>query len=126
MSALGQKRTRAQVASKSIVSAGKRLLHYLSIICSQLIAPDFVSQLVDRSSKAEWELVTVVHCRAGIHPDVERFVERHQERDSMLYCLARQHLPIHGQYASAAFAGSGTVVLEVEHDGVFARRQRGS
>src|SRR5947207_2582228 len=81
-------------------------------------------QLVDRAGELERQPVAVVHTRAGVHADVECFVKGHGQRYGVLDRLAIQLLPVHREHAGAAFAWAGTVVFEVEHDGVFAGLER--
>ena len=103
------------------MSAGQRLLHYLSILRSQLLVPDLVSHFVDSTGKPEWQLVAIVHWRAGIHPDVEGFIERHQEWNCMFRFLARHNLTVDGEHTGTAFTETWTIVFKVEHDGVLTR-----
>ena len=82
-------------------------------------------QLVELAGEPERRLVVVVvHARAGIHPDVEGLVNRHEERNGVRHRLAGDFLAVHRQDAGAALAETGTVVFEVKHDGVLAGRER--
>ena len=78
-------------------------------------------QLIDLPGDLERRLVVVVvHARAGIHPDIEGLVDRLKERNGVRDRLTDNFLVIHRQYAGAAFTETGTVILEVKHDGVLA------
>ena len=69
-------------------------------------------------------IVVEVHRRAGVEPDVEALVGRHEERNGVLDRLAGDLLAIHAQHAGAALGEAGAVVLEVKYDGVLAFTQR--
>ena len=61
---------------------------------------------------------------AGIAADVEGFVDRHEERDGVRNLLVGDFLAVHLQHAGAALAEAGSVVGEVEDDGVLTGRER--
>src|SRR5215468_8585575 len=61
---------------------------------------------------------------ASVHTDIEGLVDRLDERNGVRDRPSRDFLAIHQQDAGAAFAETGTVVLEIKHDGMLARRQR--
>ena len=69
-------------------------------------------------------VVVVVHSRSGIHSDIERLINRHDDRDCVRDRLFGDFLAVHRQDAGAALAETGTVVFEVKHDGVLAGCKR--
>src|SRR5213075_1792881 len=86
--------------------------------------PELEGQLVDRPGEAKWQCIAVVHPGAGIHTDVEGFVDGHHQWDRVLDRLLGQFLAIHGEHAGAALGGTEAVVFEVEHKRVLARLER--
>ena len=91
----------------------------------ELRRPDLDRQLVERAGEAERHLVVlVVDRRAGIDADVEGLVDRHQERNGMRDRLLGDLRAVDAQHALAALAEAGTIIGEVEDDGVLAGRQR--
>src|ERR1019366_5205844 len=102
------------------------LRRFLFVLRRQLLRSELEGELVDRAVESEWYFVAVVHCRARIDPDIERFIDRHQERNGVLDGLARQFLTIDREHTRAALARPGAVVLEIEYDLVLARLERGA
>src|SRR5712671_1424153 len=82
--------------------------------------PEIKGQLVDFAGEAERELVTLVHRRAGIDPNVEGLVDGHHQWNRVRDLVTGQRLAIDRKYASAALAGPRPIVFEVEHDRVLA------
>ena len=88
------------------------------------VGPSLKVSLSSVAGEAERHLVVVVvDRRAGIDADVEGLVDRHQERDGVRDLLAGDLLAVDLQHAGAALAEAGSVVGEVEHDRVLARRR---
>src|SRR6185503_1839871 len=69
-------------------------------------------------------VVGVVHWRAGIGPDVEGLVDRHDRRNGMRNALGGDFLAVDLQYAAAALRHAGAVVSEVEFESMLARSER--
>ena len=85
----------------------------------------FDRQLTHLAGESKRRLVVVVvHARAGINPDIEGLVDRLEERHGMRDRLTGDFRAIHRQHAGAAFAETGTVILEIKHNGVLAGRER--
>src|SRR5262245_66485882 len=92
-------------------------------------------QLVDLAGKPKWDLIVVVIDRStSVRSNVECLVPLQHKRHSTIHRLGRNNLAVDFQRASAGAADSGqvvegkrgvakTVVLEVEHDAVLARRE---
>src|SRR6516164_1244388 len=100
------------------------LLEKLFFLGSHLRRDELDRQLVELAGEAERRLVViVVYPRASIHPDVEGLIDGHEERNGMWDALAGYFLAVHRQRAGAALAEAGTVVFEVEQDGMLAGRK---
>src|SRR6266481_5480209 len=95
----------------------------LSIRVGQLFGSEVESQLVDGAGEAERQLVAVVYCRARIAANVKGLIDGHEQWNRVIDLLASQFLAIDRKHAGAAFPGTWSVVFEVEHDSVLARRE---
>jgi hypothetical protein len=87
-----------------------RLLHDCAVSRHELIWSEFESQFVDLAVavKAERHLeVFLVDQSGGGDSNVEAFVERPHERNSVRHLPRGDILTIHIQHAGAALAGSG-------------------
>src|ERR1700733_6148766 len=81
-------------------------------------------QLVELPCESERHLVVlVVHRRAGVDADIKGFVNRHEKRYGVGNPFAGHSVSVNGQHAVSAFTETGTVVFEVKHDSVLARRE---
>src|SRR5262245_56980666 len=95
------------------------------VIAGQLRWPELEGQLVDLAGEAERYLVVlVVHRRAGVDAHVECFVDGYENWNGVRNLLGRNVFAVNHEHAGATLAETGSVVLEVEHDGVLARRER--
>src|ERR1700737_100597 len=88
---------------------------FLFVIC-HLFRTKFVRQLVDLAGEAERQLVAVIHRRAGVTPDVKRFVDGHDYRNCVRDFLSRHLIAIDCQYTGATLARARAVILEVEYN----------
>src|SRR5262245_6909844 len=94
-----------------------------------LLRFEFEGQLINLASELEWNVIAVLQqCdpSARVLADVEVFVLRERDRGGVLQGILRYLLAIHRQHTRATLAQTRTVGLEVEHDGVLARRQLGA
>src|SRR5215472_9853390 len=119
-----------RVLSRAIGSL--KLLH---VVRRELRLIDCDGQLVDLAGKPKWDLIVVVIDRStSVRSNVECLVPLQHKRHSTIHRLGRNNLAVDFQRASAGAADSGqvvegkrgvaqTVVLEVEHDAVLARRE---
>src|SRR5262249_56753783 len=55
--------------------------------------------------------------------NIKGLVNRHNSRDGVRNRLADDFFAVYGQNPRAAFAQAGAVILEIEHDGMFAGRE---
>src|SRR5215510_374184 len=117
--------TPATCSDHLIPRCGEGVLDDLMVIAGQLRWPELEGQFVDLAGEAERHLIVlVVHRRAGVDAHVECFVDGYQEWSGVRNLLGRNLFAVHHEHAGAALAEAGSVVLEVEHDGVLARRER--
>src|SRR5262249_4172082 len=108
-----------------IPRSGEGVLDDLMVIAGQLRWPELEGQLVDLAGEAERQLIVlVVDWRAGVDAHVECFVDGYQEWSGVRDLLGRDFSAVHPQDAGAALAEARSIVLEVKHDGVPARRER--
>src|SRR5262245_10862613 len=113
-----------KLPKRSVVRFGERALHHLAMLGRQLFLSELEGELVDRATEAKRQAVAVVDRRAGVDPNVETLVDRHEERNGVLDFLARQLLPVNQEHTGTALAEAGSVVFEVEHDRVLAGFER--
>jgi hypothetical protein len=98
--------------------------HELLLVIRHLFRTKFVRKLVDLAGEPERKFVTVVHRRAGITPDIKRFVDGHKDRNRVRDRLRGHQLAVNSQDTGAALARAGAVVLEVEYNRVLAGLER--
>src|SRR5262249_20092751 len=116
-------RLRALLSLIIRVSAG--VPNDLMIIAGQLRRPELETKLVDLASEAERHLVIlVVNGGAGIDSHIEGLVYRDEKWNSVRDLACRMFFIVHSQNARTALAEPGSIVFEVEHDGVLARPER--
>src|SRR6476620_4478144 len=114
-----------QTATRLVVNTSDSFRFGLLVRSHHLARSEFDSQFVELAGEAERRLVVlVVDARAGINPDIEGLVDRHEGRDRVWDRLAGDFLAVYRQNTGATFAHARTVVLEVKQDGVFTRRER--
>src|SRR5262249_32458561 len=110
---------------RSIIRVSARVLDDLMVLACELLRSEFKGQFGKLSGEAERHLVVlVIHRRSGIHANVERLVESHDERNRMGNFPRGDLAIIDLQYAGAALAEARTIVHEVEYDGMFPGRER--
>src|SRR6266567_6017938 len=85
-----------------------------------LVRPELEGQLVDCPGELKRQRVAVVDSRPGVASDVERFVDRHENGNRVRDRLFGQFLAVDREHAGATLAGSGTIVLEIEDEGMLA------
>ena len=110
--------------SRLVPRSFERVSNDLLLILRHLRRAKLEGQLVDLAGEAEGQLIAVVHRRAGVAADVKRFVDGHKKRNRVRDRLCGHQLAIGRQYTGATLARTGSVVLEVEYNGVLARLER--
>src|ERR1700674_4856847 len=98
--------------------------HQLLFIACHLFWTKFERQLVDFAGEAERKLIAVVYRRAGVAPDVKRFVDGHKYWNCMGDGLSGHQLAINRQHTGATLAWARAVILEVEHNRMLAGLER--
>src|SRR4029077_7074774 len=107
-----RRRRQSTAAYPPLVSRfGGRFSRLLLILWRELRRPEVDGQLVDRAVEGERRLVVlVVHSRAQVDPDVERFVRHLQERDRVGLLPRRDGRAVHLQHTGAALGDAGAVI----------------
>src|SRR5438128_1533178 len=99
------------------------LPHVLLFLLGVLRRAEIESNLVNLTSELERTIIAILDHRdpgARVLSDAEVLVFRERDRDRVFHRLLSYRFPIHEQLARAALGEAGTIVLEVESDGVLA------
>src|SRR3954454_4257505 len=117
--------TPGRIAVASVVRTCARVPNDLMLVAGELHRPDLDGELVKLAGEAEGHLIVlVVNGGTGIDTHVEGFLDGNDERNGVRDLVGGDLLLFHLQDARAALAEAGSIVFEVEHDGVLARCKR--
>src|SRR5208337_4262391 len=101
--------------TRLVLGSGEHHRSLSFVLRRQLLRPELIVQLVDRSRKAEWDVIREVHRRAGIESDVKGLVNGHEQWNRVRDRFACDFVAIHRQHTRASLGGARSVILEVEH-----------